>query len=338
MTDFEGKILAENIFSLKTGVSTKICDVSDNPEKQLHYLINTKRISIIEIDILRALYTFRYLNIYNLNRYLKTVLPDYITKTDFSYNVKRLYELGYLYKHTFYYKGDDEVYSDHAEQHVLVAYSLSKEAYHFVAVSNSCYKTYSFKNPEEETDNATLTSRILEHLSLAQWHISVISNDKAGYKVDYQAFMLKKSGRGIYATYPSFIKVNVSGMRDKKKDSKLGRSNDVITLIAMPVVRNLSSSVAIGHFFRRLLRIRGSIADNLKFVVNPLFVFLVDSEKTAADFMKLLKRYDDTKDIPFCFCMDCNTKTEYSLQMIEVGYLGTSGFVTELLDLTSGND
>ncbi len=334
MTSFESLYLAENLFSFKTGVTTTICDVYDNPEKQLRFFINSKRFSIIEIDILKALYTFRYLNIYNLNRYLKELLPGYISKEDFSYNVKRLYENGFLYKHTFFYNGDDEVYSDHAEKHILVAYSLSKAAYHFVALSNSCYKTYSFKDPLEEKDNSSLTSKILEHLSLSQWHISVITNKNTGYKIDYSAFMLKKSGRGIYATLPSFIKVDLSGMRNGST-GPFKRSDNIISLIALPIVKNLNSSAAIGHFFRRLLRIRGCVADNPGLFVNPLFVFLCDTEKSAADFIKLLKKYEDTKDIPFCFCIDENTKDDCSLQMIEVGYLGSSGFVTELLDLGS---
>lgn len=140
-----------------------------------------------EISIIKALYRFQFLNLFNINRYMKWQFPD--RKDNYEINVSKLYDDGVLNA----YVGENVIEDSGM---VLKVYTLSKGAYEYMIKRHT--KTYSYNSVSKST-----TPEILEKLSVNQYHISFIANNSVKYEMPYYQKEFREMGSVVI---PSYIK------------------------------------------------------------------------------------------------------------------------------------
>lgn len=261
-------LTGDTLFEVSSVTSnTSLLDISER--------FRAKKYSGIEFYILLILKTYRYINIYNLNILLKKVMYGALLKDDYSYNVKRLFLDGLLEKHTYSKKVNNS--------RSLVAYSLSELGYKYIVKSNKGIKTYTYK-PYEEFH----TQKVMEYLSLVQWHVNVINHGFKGY------FMLKKAYLDTYVTLPSYIKFKSS------KGLNMG-------IIAIPAVKNISNEIICQSFGTKIIRCLALINDKNDEFSHTFIVFIVDSFDTSCKIYDLLTKEIITKNLPILYVLDRDT-------------------------------
>ena len=140
--------------------------------------------SMIELEIIKCLYKFKWLNKKNIERYLNglNVLPQQLKKPNYDNNINKLRKDGVLA--TFF-----RAPMFAGEEHEVVIYRLSEGAYDYVNAFCNIPKTYT-----KELENMSIdTARAMETLSLNQWYISMLI-DKKYTKTWYRKKLRYKKG------------------------------------------------------------------------------------------------------------------------------------------------
>ena len=265
-------------------------------EKYIQAKFNIGVYSCIDSRIIRFLKIFHYLNRNMLERCIKYSLKA--EDINISKNLKLLYEDGLIRKHKFTRKETDEELKEKSfgNWQVLTAYELTKEGYHYAAIYNIGYKTYNYHEPK---DIKALPSIILETLSIAQWHISLVTN----YRYCKGKYMIKTSYGESVVKIPSLCEIGAN-------------KNTVIS--ALPIPKNLKDESILKKTFGKLLKIKGFLADNK--VKKPMIVFISDTISKAEQMADTMRQFEKIANIPFLFCLDSNTtEGNYSLDNIYHG-------------------
>lgn len=176
--------------------------------------VSLGRLGIIEEEILRALYLFKWLNKKNLELYLNNLsrIPQKIKKPNYRENINKLRDRGAIV--TFRRK---PVFA--GEETELVVYRLSEGAYNYINMYSGLKKTYE----KEKDDNYIDTAKALEILSLNQWYIAVCSSgitNKTIYRYKY-----KKDG--------SYTLIEAAAVFDVDKE-KYGEKKLALYALALP--------------------------------------------------------------------------------------------------------
>ena len=273
--------------------------------EQLRDSLDSGKYSSIELNILKALYIYEYLNIFNITRYMKHILPDYIKKTDFTYNVKRLYKDGYL------------CIFEYPDTKGFRAYGLTKPAYKYIASLGKTYKTHNYvdtsilRNVDLEIGSGVsegntvyekqclreeqLTDYILERLSISQFHIGAVCSGRVfGTK-----YMYKRVYSDYYVTIPSMCSLK----------SVLSGKGEVVTLFTLPTCKSFSEK-NISLLARKVFMVCSYVSEHLDDYSHPLICFTVDSEKTSVQISKILLSNEHTKDLPICYILDSSSVKE----------------------------
>lgn len=140
--------------------------------------------SIVDLEIIKALFRFKWLNKKNIERYLNgtNIIHQQMKKPNYDSNIKRLRQDGVIA--TF---SRAPVFA--GEEHRVVVYRLSEGAYDYANAFCGIPKTYN-KDPENMTID---TAKAMETLSLNQWYISMLINEDY-QKTWYRARFRQKNG------------------------------------------------------------------------------------------------------------------------------------------------
>lgn len=140
--------------------------------------------SIVDLEIIKALFRFKWLNKKNIERYLNgtDIIHSQMKKPNYDSNIKRLRQDGVIA--TF---SRAPVFA--GEEHRVVVYRLSEGAYDYANAFCGIPKTYN-KDPENMTID---TAKAMETLSLNQWYISMLINGEY-QKNWYRARFKQKNG------------------------------------------------------------------------------------------------------------------------------------------------
>lgn len=122
---------------LESPFKYRICDITTANEKhsislkEINKLIFKKKISYIDLEILKTLYEFKYLNRHNLERYINSNsdIAEDLKKHDYKKSVSRLMKYGLVLRYYFYWNAinDNKLYDQSPN-----FYSLSRGALHYL--------------------------------------------------------------------------------------------------------------------------------------------------------------------------------------------------------------
>lgn len=176
--------------------------------------ITTGVYSIIELEIIKALYKFKWLNKKNIERYINglNILPQQMKKPNYDSNIKKLRNDGVIttFSRAPMFAG---------EEHEVIVYRLSEGAYDYANAFCGIPKTY-----PKEIENMTIdTAKAMETLSLNQWYISMLTS------INYSKTWYRKKLR-----YKKGILVIDAAYRLNVDKEKYGDKTMMLYAFAMP--------------------------------------------------------------------------------------------------------
>lgn len=237
------------------------------------------RLGIIEEEILRALYLFKWLNKRNLELYLNKLsrIPQRSKKPNYRENINKLRKQGAIM--TFRRK---PVFA--GEETELVVYRLSEGAYNYVNMYSGLKKTYE----KEKDDNYIDTAKALEILSLNQWYISVCSSGIA--KNTLYRHKYKKEG--------SYTLIEASAVFDVEKE-KYGEKKLAIYAIALPKKEEWATDM-----LNRLLYLNKFLQSEDAPYPASLIVIVCESVTRMKDAYAIIKSVKELDQFNLLFTLD----------------------------------
>ena len=232
-----------------------------------------------EEKILKGFYTYQVLNQYNLNR---------LIGRDVKEHVRKMTDQGILDYYSLVSKEDGSSYEAVGGGEILKPYSLSKAAHRFILDNRHYRKTYAYQELEAKNDSA-----LLKKLSINQYHISVITKNKALILDEKIAFMDSYREMGT-VVIPSLIRL--------KKGP---------TIFALPMFRNAEEYTG---QIRLLYRLAGYLTETHVQYPAPILVWIAKSNRAAIEGINHIRNldlgggYKPFLELPLTYCLDYVTK------------------------------
>lgn len=135
----------------------------DLDEGRMEYCFKTGNYGVVERLIIEALYKYKYLNSYNLERLLNLYLKPGMKKKSYTSNIKRLVKDGTIC--TMDYMSPEPA---------LRIYLLSEESYAYIRSEQKAKVTYEYKHMPSKISAPEEIEEIMGRMSLNQWHISIL--------------------------------------------------------------------------------------------------------------------------------------------------------------------
>lgn len=191
----------ESIFALRDDGDLRARAYDDDykaTKEAIKELFDTKVMQYTDLSIIKQLYKYAFLNRNSLEKVLATSLKPKLQKPKYTSNIDLLYHNGAIIKYEY---GNQ---NDYITFYGLSAgsYDYMKTYYNRVAVTH-----HPVKDPYE-IETTYPVSRILERLSLNQWHINLLTSYTGA--IQEEGYFQKKRYYRTKAYLPSFFRIKGS--------------------------------------------------------------------------------------------------------------------------------
>lgn len=235
--------------------------------------------SVIELEIIKALFKYKWLNKKNLEKHLNNTpnINVHMRKPDYESNLRKLRRDGAIvtFSRAPMFAG---------EETKIIVYRLSEGAYDYANTFLGIRKTYN-----KEKENLTIdTATALEILSLNQWYITMLTS--GNYKKTWyrQRFASKKGPVMVDAAF----KLDVDKMR---------YGNKTMMLYAFALSKKEDGYV---KFINHLLNLNAYIQSSDNKYKLSLIIVTCESRKRMTEAYAVLKGFRELDDLEIMFILD----------------------------------
>ena len=316
-------IYEDSAFAYEKGRQLSLSQVRPDKakvQKIISEKVSEKTYSSCDMAVINALYKFGILNSYNLTRYLQhadaSMLKESERRKDFSKNLRKLEEDGVIEKYTR--DGADKEKKE-------AAYILSEGAVSWMRENGNEAAAHDLI----ELCKCTEDDKLLELLSLNQYHISILSEYRG--RVKEGAYHKKVTFGQMKTLVPSKLKINVS-------NPSLTIKKIVLYAVVMPKKNPYTD-----EFIATLITLNSYIRKNYVAGELPFIVIICEGKDSIQKLLDILSEHEEMKDMEMLYMTELATKEDNPLKdtiRAKVSERGNEYILStiNMLKLLAGND